>query len=289
MDTVGSTMADTAFRRVAILYRHSSEGAIALAETLDLRLRAQGRAVWSAPLGSGTAEPDAQLAGTQVAIVLGGDGSILSAARVCAPLNIPLLGVNFGRVGFLSEMEPSEVDEKLPRYLSGDYWIDERSMLQAEVNAGGTLRHYIALNDIVLVRGAQPRVVRIKVWLDGHYYNTTVADGVIIATATGSTAYNLAAGGPIMHPQVRSCLLTPIAPHLAADRSLVLEPHTVVALEVQPDAEDAVLSADGQINVPIAAGTQVSITANAHVTRFLRRRSPTYFYRILSAKLRDNL
>lgn len=287
MTTAGASPGRTALRSVGILFRDSAEGAVQMAHALESRLRDGGYAVWAAPLVAGEISPLGQLPGTDVALVLGGDGSILSAARLCAPMGIPLLGVNFGRVGFLTELEPSEVETKLGRYLEGDYWVDERSMLEAEFPLGGQRCTESALNDVVLVRGAAPRVVRIKVWLDGHYYNTTVADGIIVSTATGSTAYNLAAGGPILHPQVRSSVLTPIAAHLAAGRSLILEPRAVVTLEIQDDSDTATLSADGQINHQILPGTQVTVTTNAHVTRFLRRRPPTHFYRILSAKLRD--
>ncbi|HLZ22677.1 MAG TPA: NAD(+)/NADH kinase [Ktedonobacterales bacterium] len=272
---------------VGIIHRERSDEATALARALEERIRATGRQVWSAERDEDSAISD-RLPGTSVALVLGGDGTILSVARLVAPLNIPILGINFGRVGFLTELEPAEVEEKLPLYLAGDYWVDERSMLQAEVGDNGRHHRFIALNDIVVVRGAEPRVIRIKVWIDGHQYNTTVADGIIVSTATGSTAYNLAAGGPILHPQVRSCLITPIAPHLAADRSLILEPHAAITLELEGDST-AVLSADGQVNRDLGAGAQVVIRGNAHVTKFLRRRPPTYFYRILSAKLRDNL
>jgi NAD+ kinase len=223
-----------------------------------------------------------------VVLVLGGDGTILSVARLCSPLSVPILGINFGRVGFLTELEPDEVEEKLPLYLSGDYWVDERTMLQAEHVHDGCAQRYIALNDIVLARGGEPRVIRINVWIDGHHYNTTVADGIIVCTATGSTAYNLAAGGPILHPQVRSSVITPIAPHLATDRSVILEPNAVITLELEGDST-AILSADGQINTEAPAGTRITIHSNAHVTKFLRRRPPTNFYRILTAKLRDNL
>lgn len=274
---------------IGILYQEHSEGAGSLAETLAARLRDEGRAVWQEALLKREAEVSDYLPGTDIVLVLGGDGSLLSAARMCAEAGIPLLGINFGRVGFLTELEPIEVEEKLPLYLSGDYWIDERAMLQAEVDAEGVTHRFIALNDMVVVRGAVPRVIRVKVWLDGHYYNTTVADGVIVSTATGSTAYNLAAGGPILHPQVRSSVLTPVAPHLATDRSLILEPSAVTTLELQPDSDGAILSADGQINLTLHAGTQVIIRSSQYVTRFLRRRPPTYFYRILSAKLQDNL
>ena len=276
-------------RKIGILYQEHSESAGALARTLAERLRAEGRAVWWEALQKRDVRASDQLPGSDIVLVLGGDGSILSAARMCAEAGIPLLGVNFGRVGFLTELEPGEVEEKLPLYLNGDYWIDERAMLQAEVDDGGDHHQFIALNDMVVVRGAVPRVIRVKVWLDSHYYNTTVADGIIISTATGSTAYNLAAGGPILHPQVRSSVLTPVAPHLAADRSLILEPNAVTTLELQPGSDGAILSADGQLNVTINAGAQVVIRASQYTTRFLRRRPPTYFYRILSAKLQDNL
>ena len=276
-------------QKIGILYQEHSEGAGALARTLAERLRAEGRVAWQEALQKRDVRASDQLPGSDMVLVLGGDGSLLSAARMCAEAGIPLLGVNFGRVGFLTELEPAEVEEKLPLYLNGDYWIDERAMLQAEVEDGGEHHQFIALNDMVVVRGAIPRVIRVKVWLDSHYYNTTVADGIIISTATGSTAYNLAAGGPILHPQVRSSVLTPVAPHLAADRSLILEPNAVTTLELQPGSDGAIVSADGQLNVTINAGAQVIIRASQYTTRFLRRRPPTYFYRILSAKLQDNL
>lgn len=275
--------------RIGIAYQERSPAAGAMAESLSKGLPASGREVWTAPLMKGANDLDELLRGTDVLIVLGGDGSILSAARQCAPLGVPILGINFGRVGFLSELEPSEVDSQLAFYLDGDYWMDERAMVQAEVEQNHEKHRCIALNDIILVRGAEPRVIRIKVWLDGYYYNTTVADGIIVSTATGSTAYNMAAGGPILHPQVRSSVLTPIAPHLVTDRSLILEPNAVTTFELEAGSAGAILSADGQINLTLDASTIVTIRAAAYNTRFLRRRPPTYFYRILSAKLRDNL
>ena len=277
----------TGIRTVGIIYRERAPEAEALAHRLMAQTRASGRRVWAAMRDENSAIEQG-LPGTDVVLVLGGDGTIISVARLCSPLRVPILGINFGRVGFLTELEPDEVEEKLPLYLGGDYWVDERSMLQAESGHDGRTQRYIALNDVVLARGAEPRIIRIKVWIDGHHFNTTVADGIIVSTATGSTAYNLAAGGPILHPQVRSSVITPIAPHLAADRSLILEPNAVITLELEGDSS-AVLSADGQINAEAPVGTRVTIYSNAHVTKFLRRRPPTYFYRILTAKLRDNL
>ncbi|HEX3272108.1 MAG TPA: NAD(+)/NADH kinase [Ktedonobacterales bacterium] len=272
---------------IGVVYVETSPAAVEMMETLRRTLTEQGRRVW---ICSSRAEDhlNGQLTGTDAVLVLGGDGTILSVARICAEQHVPILGVNFGRVGFLTELEPAEVDEKLPLYLEGDFWVDERSMLQAEVESHGTTHSLMALNDIVLVRGAEPRVIRVKIWIDGHLYNSTVADGVIVSTATGSTAYNLSAGGPILHPQVRSKVLTPIAPHLVADRSLILEANATITMELQPRSTMAVLSADGQINVDVAVGNQVTVTSSVLTTRFLRRRPPTWFYRILSAKLRDS-
>ena len=275
-------------RTVGILYKEHNEGAVEMSERLVSLLKASGREVWRLS-GRALDTMDGRLSKTDLVVVLGGDGSIISAARVCAPAKAPILGVNFGRVGFLTELEPGEVEEKLPLYLEGDYWVDVRSMLRAELGSQGNFHNYTALNDIVVARGAVPHVIRIKVWVDGFEYNTTVADGIIVSTATGSTAYNLAAGGPILHPQVRSNVLTAIAPHLVADRSLILEPNAVVSLELESDSDGALLSADGQINHALAEGDQVRVTNSEYTTNFLRRRAPTHFYRVLSAKLRDNL
>jgi NAD+ kinase len=277
-----------AAHKLGIVYRDRSTEAAALSHILVARLTGAGYSVWSAE-ATHQQEIDGYLAATDVVLVLGGDGTLLSVARQCAPLDVPLLGINFGRVGFLTELEPAEVDDQLPLYLKGEYWVDERSMLQAEVEIGRQRQLLLALNDVVLVRGAEPRVIRVNVWIDDHPYTTIVADGVIISTATGSTAYNLAAGGPILHPQVRSAVITPIAPHLVADRSLVLEPNARITLELEAGSGGAILSADGQLNRPLLDGAQVRIATNRQVTRFLRRRPPTYFYRVLSAKLKAAL
>ncbi len=274
-------------RKLGIVYQERYGDAAALGEVLLHRLRAEGCETWAVGAAH-EREIDGRLADTDAVLVLGGDGTILSAARACAPLNVPLLGINCGRVGFLTELDPADVAEKLPLYLQGDYWVDERSMLYGEVTIGTTRHQLLALNDIVLARGAQPRVVRVNIRVDAHDYGTVVADGVIVCTATGSTAYNLAAGGPVLHPQVRSPVVTPISPHLAAARSLVLEPRAAITLELVEGSGSAVLAADGQITLDISDGTQVYISANRHTTRFLRRRPPTYFYQVLASKLTES-
>ncbi len=276
-----------AVKNLGIVYQERSQNAAEMAIHLAARLSEQF-SVWSL-----TSQPDHELrerlVGTDLVLVLGGDGTILSVARDAAVSGVPLLAVNFGRVGFLTELEPHEVEKQLPLNLDGDCWVDERAMLRAVLEANGASEEFLALNDIVVVRGALPRVVRIKVWVDGHFYNTTVADGMIVSTATGSTAYNLAAGGPVLYPQVRGSVITPIAPHLAADRSLILDPGAMIKLQILTDGQDGVLSADGQINRNLTDGALVSVTNSPHTTRFLRRRPPTYFYQILTRKLQSEV
>jgi NAD+ kinase len=237
----------------------------------------------------GEETPDPSLRGCDLVIVLGGDGTIVHAARLSANMSVPIVGVNFGRVGFLAEMEPDEMFSKLPLYLDGDpsVWIDRRAMLNAILDQDGRQEEFLALNDVVIARGTWPRVVQIHTWVDDYYYNTTYADGIILSTATGSTAYNMAVGGPLMHPQVQSTVLTPIAPHLASDRSLILHPDAIVKLQISPGSQEGVFSADGQMNRKVKNGATITIHKSQYVTQFLRRRPPTYFYQIINAKLKD--
>src|SRR5437870_13277515 len=206
----------------------------------------------------GEAEESAgsSLAGCDVALVLGGDGTIVHAARLCSRINVPILGINFGRVGFLTELEPHELSNELVLYLNKapSVWIDKRTMLHAVLEQDGHSEEFLALNDIVIARGMWPRLVEIRVWVDDYYYNTSHADGMILSTATGSTAYNMAVGGPLLHPQVQSSVLTPIAPHLASDSSLVLQPEATVRLQIFTGSQPGVFSAVGQMNREIEDG-----------------------------------
>ncbi len=238
----------------------------------------------------GEETPEPSIRDCQLAIVLGGDGTIVHAARLSAYEGVPLLGINFGRVGFLTELEPQEMLSKLPLYLDGDpsVWIDKRAMLHAVLEQDGKQEEFLALNDIVIARGMWPRMVQIRTWVDDFYYNTTFADGIILSTATGSTAYNMAVGGPLMHPHVQSAVLTPIAPHLVSDRSLILHPDAVVRLQIATGSQNGVFSADGQMSREVKDGATIMIRKSQYVTKFLRRRPPTYFYQIINAKLKDD-
>jgi NAD+ kinase len=278
-------------KAIAILYQGRKQDTSELARRLAPQLQAQGHDVRVIDMREEhEEEPDYRLDACDFVLVLGGDGTILHATRLCAPANIPIVGVNFGRVGFLTELEPHEVTEKLPLYLEQDHsvWIDRRAMLHAELRQDGAREEFLALNDVVIARGTWPRVVEIHIWVDDYFYNKTYADGIILSTATGSTAYNMAVGGPLLHPQVESCVLTPIAPHLAFDRSLILQPAATVRLQIFTGSQNGVFSADGQMNREIKNEATVTVRKSQYEARFLRRRPPTYFYQIISAKLRED-
>ncbi len=222
-------------KTIAICYQGRKEDTSQFAAILAPKLQDQGYTVRSIDLRMEQEEgTDLDLKGSDLALVLGGDGTIVHAARLCAFSHIPIVGINFGRVGFLTELEPRDVTTKLPYYLNNDpsVWVDERAMLHAVIEQDEQRQEFFALNDVVIARGMWPRGVQIRVWVDDYYYNTNYADGVILSTATGSTAYNMAVGGPLLHPQVRSIVLTPIAPHLAFDRALVLPPEAQVKLQI---------------------------------------------------------
>lgn len=219
-------------------------------------------------------------------ITLGGDGTILRAARMAAKHSVPVLGLNLGRVGFLAEIEVGDWQEKLQRVLAGEYWLEEREMLRAELwRDGNALGDFEALNDVVIGRASLARVVRLATYIDESYLTTYTADGLIVATATGSTAYALAVGGPILPPQLRNILLIPIASYLSLDRAIVLSEGAKVEVEVSTD-HHAILTVDGQTHVELEDADRVAIGANPQTCRFVRLRDRAYFYRNLMKRLR---
>jgi NAD+ kinase len=218
-------------------------------------------------------------------VTLGGDGSILHAAHLAAPHGTLILGINLGRVGFLTEAEPGNWRDVLSRVLVGDYWIEERMMLHAEARRGErVLGRAEALNDVVVGRGTQGRAVHLRTAVDGGHLATYVADGLIVATPTGSTAYALAAGGPILPPQLRNILLVPVAPHLSMERPIVLAKGVTVRVVIG-GGRTAALTVDGRVQAELESGDVVTVKASPHVTRFARVQERTYFYKTLVARL----
>jgi len=272
---------------VLVFYHPQIEGSLALAEVIVTFLAQQlGNDVVKASIE----DPQAQthIAEQDLIIVLGGDGSMLRGGRLTAPHQVPVLGVNLGRLGFLPEAQPEAWQAVLTRVLAGDYWIEERMMLQVEHQRGEErLGAYQVLNEAVVGRGALARPVRLKTMIDGSDLTTYVADGLIIATPTGSTAYALAVGGPILPPQLKNILLIAIAPHLSMDRAIVLAQGATVEVVVRTEHQ-AILSADGQVEVLLDDGDRVSVRVSDYVTRFVRVQEPTYFYASLMTRLTQN-
>jgi NAD+ kinase len=221
-------------------------------------------------------------------IALGGDGTVLRAGHLCASHDVAILGINLGRFGFLTEVRQDQWKEVLPRLCSGDYWLEHRMMVHAEQwRAGELLGNWDVLNEIVVSRGHIVRPVHLVTYVDQRYLTTYVADGLIASTATGSTAYALAAGGPILPPELRNILLVPVAPHLSVDRAIILSEGSSVSIVVSTDHQ-AVLSPDGQVPIGLADGDRVVAYASDHTIRFLRFQDPGYFYRNLTPHMSQN-
>jgi len=274
-----------ALRRVGLLHHPKLPVSKPLANEIAAALQAHGVTTWQ---GSAWDEASAapHIAGLDMLITLGGDGTILRAARMSARHGVPILGINLGRLGFLTELTPANWVAQLPRLFSGDYWIEERMMLRCESLRGGEKQAgYEALNDVVVSRGGLARIVQVDTSVDGSRLTTYVADGVIVSTATGSTAYALAAGGPIMPPALCNILLIPVAPHLTLDRAVILPQGATLTMTISTDHR-ARLTVDGQFDQSLLDGDQVRVEASPHACRFVRLRSRNYFYETLMEKLR---
>ena len=220
-------------------------------------------------------------------IAVVGDGSMLRAGHLCAPSGVPILGVNLGRLGFLIQIDRKEWREYFEKLFNGEAWIENRMMLYAEhIRAGESLGGWNALNEVVVGRGATLRPVRLTASVDGRQLTSYVADGLIASTATGSTAYALAAGGPILPPELRNILLVPIAPHLSVDRAVVLSEGSSVSIIVR--GENAVLSIDGQPPINLMEDDHVDVRAAEVTAQFVRFGDPGYFYRNLTAHMNEN-
>jgi len=273
-------MLEIAVRKVGILFNSRIPQALELAQKLRQLLEKRGLAVGLCSAGEEDKAREG-FAGSNLILSLGGDGTLLRAARIACLEGITILGVNLGGVGFNAELEGTEVLEKLPELLSGQGWIDERAMLEVRLPQK-EVGSFQALNDAVVGRGAISQIIEVKADISGQPLTTYRADGVIVATATGSTAYSLAAGGPVLYPQAKEILLTPISPHLSLRHPLVLPPEAVVRLEALHEAR---LSIDGQIEFQLDRGEAVLVQRSPYVTRLLRLGSKDFFYARLLRKL----
>jgi NAD+ kinase len=271
--------------KVGIFTHPNAEAATDLAATLTALLTGRGCQVWSASAWDRAAAVR-HMAGTDLLICVGGDGTVLRGARAAIPHPVRILAVNMGRLGFLAELSPEEAPEAALAVLDGAGRVEERAMLLGEVcrpdadALDPVLPPQHALNDIVVGRYAPGRPVYISVVVAGDLLETVRADGMIVSTATGSTGYSLSAGGPVLFPESKQIVLTPVAPHLSRIRPIVLPEDLTVELQIATDHR-AVVSFDGQIDEELTSGACVRVRRSDHAARFVRLRPPSDFYRKL--------
>ncbi|NLV92808.1 MAG: NAD(+)/NADH kinase [Firmicutes bacterium] len=269
--------------------------ALELAKEISHKLQAQGVCVWIEAEAAALLQvpqvvgcPLTDLSATDVVISLGGDGTLLHTARSLAEAEVPILGVNLGHLGFLTELETHDLEEGLRRLLQGDYTVEDRLMLSAlhrTLHAQEeTTPSYLALNDVVVSRGPLARMLTISILVNDQHVADYTADGVIVATPTGSTAYSLSAGGPIVTPSVESILITPICPHSLSARSVLVPANETVSICVEKSHGDAMLTADGQTTAALKVGDVVEVSRAPWAAHFVRMQHHN-FYQVVYRRL----
>jgi len=271
--------------RIGFAYNPTMDAAIELRERAAGWVEMHGLRHWAA-----TAEDRdtllRELPQTDALLVLGGDGTFLRAASAVIEVDVPLLGLNVGKVGFLSKVEASGIERVLGQLVAGDYTIERRMALEGRILRGGAEpgERVVALNDVVVARGALARVVRLTVQIDGSHLATFVSDGLVVASPTGSTGYSFSAGGPILHPAARNLVVTPIAGYLTTIRSVVIGPAAVVRCRIV-DAHEALVSIDGREDLPLAVGDVVEVRAIERPVRFLQPDGSLPFWDLVRQKV----
>lgn len=272
--------------RIGFAYNPTSDAAVELRERAAGWCRMRGIEHWAAQAEDFEALCK-DLPTTDILVVLGGDGTFLRAARAVIEVDVPILGINLGKVGFLSKAEANELEAVLGRLVAGEYAVDERMALEARIlpagreGAGAT---YHALNDVVVARGALARVCRLDVAIGPSHLATFVADGLVVSSPTGSTGYSFSAGGPVVDPLSRNLIVTPIAGYLSAIRSVVVSPKQIVRCRVV-DAHEAIVSIDGRDDIPIAVGDVVEVIALERPIRLVEPKGAQPFWDLFRHKV----
>ena len=273
--------------RIGFAYNPTQEPTVELAARASGWCRMHGIEDWQSPAG----DLDTllrELPTTDALVVLGGDGTFLRAARAVAEIDVPILGINLGKVGFLSKAEAGDLESVLERIAGGEFTFDERMVIEGRIRRGGgdsdEAERYVALNDIVVARGELARVCRLDVSIDDTHLATFIADGLVVASPTGSTGYSFSAGGPILDPVSRNLVVTPIAAYLSALRSVVASPEQVVRCRVV-DAHEALVSIDGREDRRIEVGDVVEVRALERPMRFVEPTGALPFWDLLRTKV----
>jgi len=272
--------------RIGLAFNPTNPAAVELRERAIAWCKLRGLDVWAEPAGE-YERVLARLPTTDLVVVLGGDGTFLRAARAVAEIDVPILGVNLGKVGFLSKVEEHELESVLAQVAADEYRIDERMMIRASILPGGRSEpgeQFTALNDVVVARGRLARVCRFDVTVGASHLATIVADGLIVSTPTGSTGYSFSSGGPIVDPLSRNLIVTPIAAYLAAIRSVVVSPRQVIRCKVV-DATEALLSIDGREDRPLDVGDVVEVRSIERPIRFIEPRGALPFWDLVRHKV----
>jgi len=272
-------------RRIGFAFNPTNDAALELRDRAEAWCRAGGTDHWAAQAGDLPALLR-ELPATDVLVVLGGDGTFLRAAQAVAEVDVPLLGVNLGKVGFLSKAAAQELEPVLLTLVRGEFSVGERMALTGSILPGGrgSDETFTALNDIVVARGSLARVVRLDVSIDASHLATFVADGLVVSSPTGSTGYSFSAGGPILDPRSRNLVVTPIAGYLSAIRSVVVSPEQVVRCRVV-DALEALVSIDGREDRRLAVGDVVEVRALERSIRFVEPDGALPFWDLLRTKV----
>jgi NAD+ kinase len=272
--------------RIGFAYNPTIEAAVELSARAVGWCQVRGIDHWQAQSGDQEVLVR-ELATTDALVVLGGDGTFLRAVRAVAEVDVPILGINLGKVGFLSKAEAGELDAVLAKITEGRFTIDERMALEGRILRDGKpiddARH-VALNDIVVARGSLARVCRLDVAIDDTHLATFIADGLVVASPTGSTGYSFSAGGPILDPISRNLVVTPIAAYLSAIRSVVVSPKQVVRCTVV-DAYEALVSVDGREDIPVRVGDVVEVHAVERPIRLIEPEGAQPFWDLLRHKV----
>jgi NAD+ kinase len=273
-------------RRIGFAYNPTSDAAVELRDRAVAWAQAQGVSEWSAPAADREAL-HRELPGTDLLVVLGGDGTFLRAARAVIEDDVPLLGINVGKVGFLSKVEANELERVLAKLTAGEFELEPRMALEGRILRDGADPYegrLLALNDVVVARGSLARVVRLDTSIDGTHLASFIADGLVVASPTGSTGYSFSAGGPILGPTARNLVVTPIAGYLTTIRSVVVGPTAVVRCRIV-DAHEALVSIDGREDIPVAVGDVVEVRAIERPVRLVEPAGSLPFWDLVRRKV----
>jgi NAD+ kinase len=275
-----------AVRRIGFAYNPTSDAAVALRDRAAVWAETNNVEHWASPAADREAL-HRELPSTDVLVVLGGDGTFLRAAHAVIEDDVPLLGINVGKVGFLSKVEATEIERVLGDLVGGRFELEPRMALEGRILRGGTEPsgdRLMALNDVVIARGSLARVVRLDTSIDASHLASFIADGLVVASPTGSTGYSFSAGGPILGPTARNLVVTPIAGYLTTIRSVVVGPSAVVRCRVV-DAHEALVSVDGREDIPLAVGDVVEVRAIERPVRLVEPEGSLPFWDLVRRKV----